>query len=82
MEKVSVIVPTFNRFKYLLNTISSIKQQTYTNLEIIVVNDCSNDKFESFQTKWMKVFLDHHEQGGLVNPNREEERVLQIDQER
>ena len=39
MEKVSVIIPTFNRFKYLLNTIESVKNQTYTNLEIIEEGD-------------------------------------------
>ena len=44
MEKVSVIIPTFNRFKYLLNTIESVKKQTYNNLEIIVVNDKSIQK--------------------------------------
>ena len=44
MDKVSVIVPTYNRFKYLLNTIKSIKEQTYKNIEIIVVNDCSSEK--------------------------------------
>ena len=33
----SIIIPTFNRFKYLLNTIESVKKQTYTNLEIIVI---------------------------------------------
>ena len=32
MDKVSVIVPTFNRFKYLMNTINSIKRQTYKNI--------------------------------------------------
>ena len=42
-----VIIPTFNRFKYLLNTIDSVKKQTYNNLEIIVVNDCSTDFTES-----------------------------------
>lgn len=41
MDKVSVIIPTYNRFKYLLNTIKSIKEQTYSNIEIIVVNDRS-----------------------------------------
>lgn len=41
MQKVSVIIPTYNRFKYLLNTIKSIKNQTYQNIEIIVVNDRS-----------------------------------------
>lgn len=34
MEKVSVIIPTFNRFEFLLNTIESVKKQTYKNLEI------------------------------------------------
>jgi len=39
--KVSVIIPTYNRFKYLLNTIQSIREQSYKNIEIIVINDCS-----------------------------------------
>ena len=38
---VSVIIPTYNRFKYLLNAIESVKDQTYPNIEIIVVNDAS-----------------------------------------
>ena len=38
---VSVIIPSYNRFKYLLNTIDSIQKQTYKNIEIIVVNDAS-----------------------------------------
>ena len=44
IECVSVIIPTFNRFKYLLNTIKSVKEQTYTNIEIIVINDCSTER--------------------------------------
>jgi len=51
MEKVSVIVPTFNRFKYLLNTIKSIKSQTYANFEIIVINDCSTEN-EYYEYNW------------------------------
>tara|TARA_B100001175_G_scaffold235425_2_gene201808 strand:- start:3127 stop:3846 length:720 start_codon:yes stop_codon:yes gene_type:complete len=51
MEKVSVIIPTFNRFKYLLNTIESVKKQTYNNLEIIVVNDRSTQK-EYYDYDW------------------------------
>ena len=53
MEKVSVIIPTFNRFKYLLNTIKSVREQTYKNLEIIVVNDCSTQK-EYYEYNWEK----------------------------
>jgi glycosyltransferase involved in cell wall biosynthesis len=43
MDKVSIIIPTFNRFKYVMNAIESMKAQTYTNIEIIVVNDCSTE---------------------------------------
>lgn len=51
MEKVSAIIPTFNRFKYLMNTIKSIKEQTYPNTEIIVVNDCSTEK-DYYEYDW------------------------------
>ena len=40
---VSVIVPTFNRPDLLLQTITSIRNQTMNDLEIIVVNDCGSD---------------------------------------
>jgi hypothetical protein len=40
-DLVSVIIPTYNRYKYLINAIESIKTQTYKNIEIIVINDAS-----------------------------------------
>jgi len=51
MDKVSVIIPTYNRFKFLLNTIKSVKAQTYFNIEIIVVNDKSTQK-EYYDYDW------------------------------
>jgi glycosyltransferase involved in cell wall biosynthesis len=53
MVFISVIIPTFNRFKYLLNTINSVKQQTFKNIEIIIVNDCSTEK-EYYQYDWQR----------------------------
>ena len=44
MDTVSVIIPSYNRFKYLLNAIKSVKNQTYKNIDIIVINDCSTEK--------------------------------------
>ena len=44
IEKVSVIIPSYNRFHFLLKTIESIKKQTYQHIEIIVVNDASTQK--------------------------------------
>lgn len=41
---VSVVISSYNRFDLLLNSIESVKKQTYKNIEIIVVDDGSTDK--------------------------------------
>jgi glycosyltransferase involved in cell wall biosynthesis len=40
---VSVLIPTFNRPRYLSEALASVLRQTYTNLEVIVVNDGGQD---------------------------------------
>ena len=42
-EKISVIVPVYNVENYLEKCVESILKQTYTNLEILLVNDGSTD---------------------------------------
>ncbi len=46
-ELISVIVPIHNSEKYLLECIDSIIMQSYKNLEIILIDDCSNDSSAS-----------------------------------
>ena len=43
-ELISVIVPVYNTWRYLDKCIESITNQTYKNLEIILVDDGSTDK--------------------------------------
>ncbi len=51
MDKVSIIIPTYNRFKYLIYNLQFIKKQTYSNFEIIIINDGSTEK-EYYTHNW------------------------------
>ena len=42
-EKVSVIIPTYNREKTILRALQSVLEQTYTNIEVLVIDDGSTD---------------------------------------
>lgn len=52
-ELVSIVIPVYNTEKYIDETISSILDQTYTNFELILVNDCSTDNSEKLIQKYL-----------------------------
>lgn len=40
---VSIVIPCYNTAEYIIETLDSISKQTYKNIEIIAVDDGSND---------------------------------------
>lgn len=71
MEKdlITVVVPVYNVEKYLDKCVKSIINQTYKNLEIILVDDGSTDKSGILCDEWEKkdsrIISLHKENGGL-----------------
>ena len=54
MPKVSVVLPIYNVEKYLPKCIESVIAQTLKDIEIICINDCSNDNSENIIREYMK----------------------------
>lgn len=51
---VSVITPTYNHQNYIAECIESVQNQTYTNWEMIIINDGSNDETEKIIKKYQQ----------------------------
>ena len=69
MEKISVIVPVYMSELYLEKCLDSIVQQTYQNLEIILINDGSTDGSaaicQRYQNQDERVKVYHKRNGGV-----------------
>lgn len=67
MEMVSVVVPIYNKEKYIKKCIDSLLKQSYENIEIILIDDGSTDKCKdiclSYSDKRIKYF--YKKNGGV-----------------
>jgi glycosyltransferase involved in cell wall biosynthesis len=68
----SVIIPLYNKEKYIENTIQSILNQTFTDYEVLIIDDCSTDrsieKVQPFLSNSIR--LVHHEKNSGLSAAR------------
>lgn len=74
--KVSIIIPIYNVEKYIERCLNSVISQTYTNIECILVNDCTQDNSFKIAKEFVKknrsrnpnmnfIFVEHKQNKGL-----------------
>ena len=73
---VSVLIATYNREKYIAQSIESVLASTYRNFELIIVDDCSKDKTLEIARRYaetdarVKVYLNEKNLGDYPNRNK------------
>ena len=73
-DLVSIIMPSYNTASYIKETIQSVLAQTYTNWELIIVDDCSTDNTDEvlaeINDERIKYFKNEKNSGAAVSRNK------------
>ena len=71
---VSIIMPSYNTAAYIKESIQSVLNQTYTNWELIIVDDCSTDStdevLETIKDSRIRYFKNDKNSGAAVSRNK------------
>lgn len=73
-ELVSIVMPAYNSEQYIQESIESVLRQTYTNWELLIVDDCSSDStadiVRTFQDERIRYIKNEQNGGAAVCRNR------------
>lgn len=69
-KKLSIIVPVYNAEKYMEKCLNRLIEQSYKNIEVIIVNDCSQGNCEEIANKYRQIdnrikYIKHEKNKGL-----------------
>lgn len=72
MPFFSVIIPLYNKEKFVENAVNSVLQQSFADFEIIIVEDCSTDKSREVVSKIQsnKIKILHHDKNKGLSASR------------
>lgn len=73
-EMVSIIMPSYNTGRYIADSIQSVLNQTYTDWELIIVDDCSTDNTDdvvaAFKDERICYLKNEKNRGAAISRNR------------
>lgn len=73
-DLVSIIMPSYNTAKYIEESVNSVLAQTYTNWELLIVDDCSTDNTMEILSKFadnrIRIFRNEQNSGAAVTRNK------------
>ncbi len=74
-DLVSIVMPSYNTAKFIEASIKSVLEQTYTNWELLIVDDCSTDNSDSvvkpyLKDKRIKYFKNVKNSGAAISRNK------------
>lgn len=73
-DLVTIIMPSYNASKYIQTSINSIQNQTYSNWELIVVDDCSTDNtieiVKEFNDSRIRLYVNEKNSGAAISRNK------------
>ena len=71
---VSIIMPSWNTARFIRESIDSVRNQTYTNWELLIVDDCSTDNTDeivaSYSDERIRYFKNKKNSGAALTRNR------------
>ena len=71
---VSVVMPVYNDSRFICETISSVLNQTHSNFELLIIEDCSKDNsleiIKEFMDKRIKLFVNETNKGAAYSRNK------------
>ena len=56
MPYISVVISTYNSSRFIIETLESILQQTWQDIEIIITDDCSSDDTVDLTNSWLSTY--------------------------
>ena len=73
-DLVSIVMPSYNTAQYIEDSIRSILNQSYTNWELIIIDDCSTDNTDNvvsqFNDKRINYYKNEKNSGAAVSRNK------------